>query len=255
MTAYAKKVFGLGVTSAAQFVSQVTSSRTFAKYSIAYVSMNAVEWPKKAHLVVVDGLRAFIRLLPKVRATQVVVVSDTPGLLAQIDEFDALDYNKSRSFEFLFKAVDTRVVRNALTREGKVEVKITKIDHLGYTVDRLRRADNMVSKYVAMMSNLDFRERGLINAAFMDMCKAKKFDSHEFVSIVKRLTAGVEYTEGPAKEFLALFDKQGRAYYKAIRSEDDAKQAAAANNVDPYGVSYFRKQARAIGIAKQRMAA
>lgn len=249
---HAKKIFGLGVTQCSSFLVAVNKNPTLSKLRVEYVSAISSVWPRKADLVVVDGLKPLIRHNDKVTPKQVIVVSECPALLHQVQHIEALDYTMQRSFEFIFKPFDLRTVNAAFRAKTTVAVQLSSPAQLGYHVDQVRREDNMVAKFIAMTSNLDFAQRESIYAAFINMCNQSKYNPGTFYAAIDRLPEN-EYIDAAIDDFLDLFEKQGKSYYQAIRSTDDAPAAAKQYGVDYYGVTFFRKKARSIGIAKNRI--
>lgn len=253
-TGYAKKLFGLGVTSCADFLNLAYRIKTLSEKDIAYVSSTTSVWPRKATLVVVDGIKQLVKFAEVVNSKQVVVVSDVPVLIRSLSFVEALDYEMEVSFCFNFRPVNIKAVRLALVKtDGEVEVRIRSLNQLGYVIDSLKKTDAMVSLFVATMASVDFTGRGKINNAFVDMCNAAKYDPTKLIASIEAIKN--EYNANEVAAFVLQFKKSGKDYYEAIRSDLDAKAAAIKHDIDPYGVSYFRKKIRALGIANKRIAA
>ena len=253
-TGYAKQIFGLGVTSCADFLTLVYKKVKIKESSIGYVSSIATEWPKRATLVIVDGIKALARFSDKVHNKQVVVVSDVPVLIRTLRFVDAIDYEMAQSFQFVFKPVNIQAVRIALARAGgEVEVRIRNTNQLGYVIDSQKKTDALVSLLVAALASIDYAGRGRIYKVFADMCSKPKFDGSKFIEVV--VSSKGQFNEAEINAFVMQFKKTGKNYYLAIRSDKDAKEAAAEYDVDPYGVGYFRKKLRAMDIATSRAAA
>lgn len=249
---HAKKIFGLGVTQCSSFLIAAKKNAALSEKRIEYVSSISKTWPKKADLVVVDGLKPLIKHNDRIRPNQVIVVSECPALLRQVQHIEALDYNMQRSFEFIFKPFDLRTVNAAFGSKGTVAVDLSSTQTLGYHVDQVRRSDNMVAKFVAMTSNLDFAQRETIYSAFLNMCNQPKYNPGPFYNAIDRLPEN-EFIDAAIDEFLDLFDVQGKNYYQAIRSNEPPPVAAKRFGVDSYGVSFFRRKIKAINIAKSRI--
>ena len=248
---YAKQVFGLGVTSCADFLTLAYKKIKIPENNVAYVSSLSTVWPKRATLVIVDGIKQLAKFSEHVHNKQVVVVSDVPVLIRTVQFIDAIDYEMGQSFEFNFKKPNVQAVRIALARAGgEVEVRIRNTNQLGYVIDKLKKTDALVSLFVATMASVDFAGRGRIYAAFIDMCGKSKFAPSKFIASVEAIKS--EFNADEVKALLLQFNKSGKDYYLAIKSELDAKQAAAKYDVDPYGISYFRSKIRAMGIAANR---
>lgn len=248
---YAKQIFGLGVTSCADFLTLVYKKVKIPENNISYVSSLTTMWPKRATLVIVDGIKVMTRFADKINNKQVVVVSDVPVLLRTLKFIDAIDYEMQTSFCFMFKPVNIQAVRTALSRAGgEVEVRIRNTNQLGYVIDSQKKTDPLVSLLVATMASIDFAGRGKIYGAFRDMCAQDKFNSTKFVAAINSTKSNFNSEEITA--FLAQFKKSGKDYYKAIRSDLDTKEAAEEYDVDPYGVAFFRKKIRSLDIATNR---
>ena len=248
---YAKQIFGLGVTSCADFLTLAYKKIKIPENSVAYVSQLTTVWPKRATLVIVDGIKQLAKFSEHVHNKQVVVVSDVPVLIRTLQFVDAIDYEMAQSFEFTFKPVNIQAVRVALARAGgEVEVRIRNTNQLGYVIDSLKKTDALVSLFVATMASVDFTGRGRIYNAFVDMCGKDKYAPSKFVAAIEAIKS--EFNADEVTAFLLQFSKSGKDYWTAIRSDLDPKAAAAEYDVDPYGISYFRNKIRALGIANNR---
>lgn len=250
-TGYAKQIFGLGVTSCADFLTLAYKKIKIKESSVAYVSSIATDWPKRATLVIVDGIKVLARFSDKMHNNQVVVVSDVPVLIRTLRFVDAIDYEMAQSFQFVFKPVNIAAVKTALSRAGgEVEVRIRNTNQLGYVIDSQKKTDALVSLLVAALASVDYEGRGKIYRAFADMCGKPKFDGTKFIAAVEATKS--QFNESEINAFVMQFKKTGKNYYNALRSDLDAKEAAAEYDVDPYGVGYFRKKLRALDIASKR---
>lgn len=248
---YAKQIFGLGVTSCADFLTLAYKKLKVPENKVSYVSGVTTVWPSRASLVIVDGIKQLAKFSDYIHNRQVIVVSDVPVLIRTLTFVDALDYDMVQSFAFNFKPVNIQAVRVALSRAGgEVEVRINNTNQLGYVIDSLKKTDALVSLFVATMASVDFTGRGRIYNAFADMCAAPKFVSTKFLASVEQ--ARNEFNEAEVNAFVMQFNKSGKNYYDAIRSDLDAKAAGEEYDADPYGVSYFRKKIRSLGIANNR---
>lgn len=250
-TGYAKQIFGLGVTSCAEFLNLVYKKIKIPENNVAYVSSLTTMWPKRATLVIVDGVKTLTRFAEMVNNKQVLVVSDVPVLIRTLRFIDAIDYDMQQSFCFMFKPVNIQAVRLALSRSGgEVEVRIRNTNQLGYVIDSLKKTDTLVSLLVAAMASIDFEGRGKIYDAFRALCNNDKFNSTKFLATVESIKS--DFNKNEIKAFITQFKKSGKDYYLAIRSDLDTNEAAAEYDVDPYGISFFRKKLRAMDIATNR---
>ena len=235
-----KAVFGLGITSLADFVQLVTKYKAAAESGVDYITATTFSLPKKKNLLVFDSVRELIRLHSHIKSHHVVVVSDTPVILKEINEVVPLDWDNNRSFEFCFKTPDIQLVLKALKSKQEVECSFVSYDNLGYHVNKIKGSGEMLNSYLSVTSSMPFDKRKILRTALVAFFRAKRVNFSTIDNAISQIGKAYVFTDD-AKNFLKNFKKHCTEYHAAINSGESASLASKKFNVDQFSVAYFKK--------------
>lgn len=235
-----KAVFGLGITSLADFVQLVTKYKAAAESGVDYITATTFSLPKKKNLLVFDSVRELIRLHAHIKPQHTIVVSDTPVILKEIKEVVPLDWDNNRSFEFSFKEPDIQQVLKTLKSTKTVECSFVGYDNLGYHVNRIKGSGEMLNAYLAVTASMPFDKRKILRTALVDFFRAKKVNFSIIEKAIDQIGKAYVFNDD-AKNFLKNFKKHCVEYHAAISSGDPASVVSKKYNVDQFSIAYFKK--------------
>ena len=235
-----RNLFGLGITSVADFIRLMNKHKLVQEVGIDYVSAASFTFPKKAGLVVFDSIRELIKFNSYLTKDIVAVVSDTPVILKELPEMIPLDYVNNRSFEFSFKEVDPYIVLRALRTKKSVECDLVSHDNLGYHVNRIRVGGDLINSYISLTGSLPFDARSKVRAALVEYFGDTKPSLKKAIDTINDACKDFNFDE-EVNTFLDKFEVAAPNYLTAVKSEELPAVSAKKLGLDQYTIAYFRK--------------
>ena len=236
-----KAIFGLGVTSVADFVRLMSKYKTVKDEGIDYINASSFTLPKNKNLLVFDSVKELFRFNTQIKKNMVIVISDTPVILKEIPDLIPLDYNNDRSFEFNFIEVDPHLVMRML-RNSKQSItsKFVGFDNLGYHVNRIKGTGELINAYLSVTSSMPYDKRSQLREAVVKFFAAKKPNVTVITDSIDKIGKNYIFSSD-IDNFEKQLNLQFKSYHDAVNSPDASAIAAKKFEVEPYAVSYFRK--------------
>ena len=233
-------LFGLGITSLADFIRLVTKYKAANDAGVDYITATTFALPKNKNLLVFDSVRELIRLHTHIKPQHVIVVSDTPVILKEIKDVTPIDWDNNRSFEFSFKEPDVQLVLKSLRNKQTITSKFVSYDNLGYYVNKVKGSGEMLNAYLAVTSSMPFDKRKILRSSLVAFFKAKKPNATVIDNAIAQIGKSYVFTDD-AKNFFKNFKKNYIDYHAAINSGEPSSVAAKKFKLDAFSVAYFKK--------------